>query len=266
MMPLPWAAASASQICRVIRTARPTARGPLLFDLVPEVAPFEKLQHHVHGAVGEATHVGHLHDVLVADGGSREGLAVKARHHLGVGRVLRVQALDRHTTLDENVLGLVHAPHAAFAELAHDAIAFLKHECRGWGLPRGRACRARRRRRAGGYRRSPRDGLSFSLDVQRAQKRKPPVSAAPPASGATPKEGICRRASAPPPASRTVIVLWLVLRASEMTVSTRVTPPVARMAGMKSTGPWRIVVGSVMTGCPMRCSTVRVPVETDPVR
>jgi hypothetical protein len=70
--------------------------------------------------------------VTHARGGER--LAMEARDDLGVLCELRMQRLDRDTSLDDDVLALVHGAHAAFAEHAHDAIAILEHHADAWVL------------------------------------------------------------------------------------------------------------------------------------
>jgi hypothetical protein len=64
--------------------------------------------------------------VLVADQRGGVGLAVKALDQLGALGEVGVQRLDRDPTTDQLVLALVDGAHAAFAELAHDAVAALQ--------------------------------------------------------------------------------------------------------------------------------------------
>jgi hypothetical protein len=100
---------------------------PRLAQQLPQVAPLEELHHHVRGAVLEAAHVHHFHDVLVADGRRRERLAVEALKDRRVVRVLRVQTLDRDAALDQNVLALIDGAHAALTEFLDDPVAVLDH-------------------------------------------------------------------------------------------------------------------------------------------
>jgi hypothetical protein len=98
----------------------------VLFEGPTELAAVEKFEHEKHDPVGQVAHVRDLGDVLVADGGRRERLAVKARERRGVVRDGRVEALDRHAAPDERVLALVDDPHPPDAEAAHDAVARFK--------------------------------------------------------------------------------------------------------------------------------------------
>ena len=61
--------------------------------------------------------------VLVANRGGRLRLPVKTLNDLAVRRELRMQALDRQALADQLVKPFIDGAHAAFAELAHDAIA-----------------------------------------------------------------------------------------------------------------------------------------------
>ena len=67
--------------------------------------------------------VGDVDDVLVADLRGRLGLLHEARDQVGLAREVFRQDLERDLLLDEDVLGEVDDAHAAFAELADDAVA-----------------------------------------------------------------------------------------------------------------------------------------------
>ena len=67
--------------------------------------------------------VEHLHDVGVADLRRRARLDAEALDHRLLVGVLAPHDLDRHAPPELEVLGLVHAPHAAFAEPPQDAVA-----------------------------------------------------------------------------------------------------------------------------------------------
>ncbi len=91
--------------------------------LVAQALALHVFEHQKDGAIRQLAEVGRSGDVRVIDVGGRHGFALEARHHLGHGRELAVQHLDRQALAHQHVLGRIHAPHTSFADQRVDAIA-----------------------------------------------------------------------------------------------------------------------------------------------
>ena len=127
MTPAAWAAASARQIWIAIWQARVGVEPPLVRQHVGEIDPVEVLHDEVGAAVLGRAEVGDVDDVGVADARGRARLAPEALDQLLLGRVVRVQDLDRDPLADLDVLAGVDRPHAALADLAQHAVAVVDH-------------------------------------------------------------------------------------------------------------------------------------------
>ncbi len=88
---------------------------------------FEVVEHQEARAVVEPPHVVRGGDVGVDDAPQRHGLALEARHRLGVAEHLGVEHLDRHAAPRGDVLGAVDRAHAASAHELVDAVAPRDH-------------------------------------------------------------------------------------------------------------------------------------------
>ncbi len=91
-------------------------------DPLGERLAVEKFHDHEAVAVGQRPEVEHLEDVVVADlaGGLR--LPLEPADDVDVARGVGVEDLDGHTAADEDVLPLVHGPHAAGPDETGDAV------------------------------------------------------------------------------------------------------------------------------------------------
>jgi len=101
-------------------------QGPLqghapLRDLVTERLPAQVLLHHVvHTVVG--AHVVDGRDMRVIQRRRSASFLLETTQALRVGRKLRRQHLDRDLAAEPCVLGEVHLPHTAFADLVADLV------------------------------------------------------------------------------------------------------------------------------------------------
>jgi hypothetical protein len=95
------------------------------FDQRLEVSSVEILEHHEERAVVEAAHIGHFHDVRMADRRRCDRFVVKAANDARVRRELRVQALERHALSNQKMLGLVDDADSTFADPPHDLVTLL---------------------------------------------------------------------------------------------------------------------------------------------
>jgi hypothetical protein len=96
-------------------------RAALARDLA-QVLPDEVLHHEERGAGVGGADVQHARHVLAVERGHRLRLAEEALGRAGDGRRLRQEQLDRHRATQAFVLRGEHAPHAARAEHALDAV------------------------------------------------------------------------------------------------------------------------------------------------
>ena len=94
---------------------------------VGEIDPVEVLHDEVGAAVVGRAEVHHVDDVGMADARGGARLAPEPLDQLLLRRVVRVQDLDRDDLADLDVLGGVHGPHAALADLAQHAVAVVDH-------------------------------------------------------------------------------------------------------------------------------------------
>ena len=99
-------------------------------DLVRERRPFEVLEHDVRHLVAREPHVRRLDDVGVTERADGTSFVHEALDHVGVGRELRMQDLDREPALDEHVLGEIDRPHSTGSDLSDDPVAPLDHVSR----------------------------------------------------------------------------------------------------------------------------------------
>jgi len=104
---------------------------PLLAEQVPEIVARQELHDDVDRAVLGRVQVEDLHDVVVADGRGRAGLALEALDLLGLDRGLGKQDLDGHLLLELDVLGLVDGAHPPPAQHRLDPVFPADHLSHG---------------------------------------------------------------------------------------------------------------------------------------
>jgi hypothetical protein len=94
---------------------------------VCQVVAFQKLHREKDRAGCSLTEVVDLDDVFVTDAGGGAGFLDEALDQVGLRcKVLR-QDLDRHPSLDHDVLGQIHRAHSARPELLDDAVTVVQH-------------------------------------------------------------------------------------------------------------------------------------------
>ena len=101
----------------------PLGERALALEQLRQAVPLEVLHDDEGASVLGRARVGDVDDVLVADRRRQPRLLHQALRHLGAIEVLFAQHLDRHGLGQQHVRGLVHGAHAAFADLARQAVA-----------------------------------------------------------------------------------------------------------------------------------------------